>query len=132
MADAKSILVGALLGAGVAGSASLAASPALVEKFASLYVAPVVSEFHLSCAIGGKCELVASVTAEPADADAVAVGVQPLRWSEVAMCEQAAVQAFVDGCGARANERAPAAFVDKRRAVVDGDVVEVAAESPPK
>jgi len=126
--DAKSVLVGAMVGAGVAGSASLAASPELIEKFASLYGVPSIAEFHLSCGDAGKCELNASVVAEPADADAAAAGVQPLRWSETAICKQADVQAFVDKCGARANERAPAVFVDKRRAVVDGAVVEVAAE----
>jgi hypothetical protein len=126
--DAKSILVGALLGSGIAGSASIAASPELLEKFGSLYATPVVSEFHVSCSDKDKCEVVASVVAEPKDAEAVAVGVQPLRWSEVAICPQHKVQKFVDECGERANKQAPAVFVDKRRDVVDGVVVEVAAE----
>lgn len=127
--DSKSILVGAVIGSGIAGGAAVAASPELVEKFASLYAQPTIAEFHVSCpGDGDKCELVTSLAAEPVDADAVAIGVQPIRWSEVAICPMAKVQAFVDSCGERANERAPAAFIDKRRAVVDGVVVEVAAE----
>ncbi len=123
------MIVGAMVGVSVAGGASIAASPEVAEKFASLYGAAVLHRVTVECVEGSACALEATLTA-PASADAKEVGVADLQWSERGTCPAAELQKLVSACGARENSKAPIALVDKRRVVNEaGAVVEVASEA---
>lgn len=124
--SAKEVLIGILIGTSGAGGVAAAVSPDLVAKFGALYGEPQMSSATFDCDGSPKCQLSVSKVAAPADEDAVKLGVQPLRWNERGVCSAEIVSQCLGACGQLENLAAPGAFVERRRGLVDGLVVDVA------